>query len=74
MNFSTYESLTLAEARILRLVLAGLSSKEIAIRLHRSVRTVEVHRQHIMQKLDAHNLVQLVQTATRMGLNELQNT
>jgi two-component system, LuxR family, response regulator FixJ len=53
-------NLTKTESRILELIVAGRCNKEIARLLHRSVRTVEDHRAHIMQKLDAKNIVELV--------------
>ena len=53
---------------ILRLVIEGKSSKEIANILHRSVRTVEVHRSRIMQKLGVNNLIDLVKRAVVMGI------
>lgn len=60
--------LTPAEQMILRFVLDGKSNRQIARRLHRSRRTIEVHRQHIMHKLDAHNLIDLVRACIRLGL------
>jgi len=63
--------LSKSEMRILELVVDARSNKEIAHLLHRSVRTVEVHRSHIMQKLGVNNLVDLVKTAAVMGLVEL---
>lgn len=57
--------LTKTEIKVLRLILDGKSTKEIAEFLHRSVRTIEDHRAHIMQKFGVDNLVDLVkQTAT----------
>ncbi|MFH1884016.1 MAG: LuxR C-terminal-related transcriptional regulator, partial [Planctomycetota bacterium] len=49
----------------------GKSNKEIAYLLHRSVRTIEVHRSHLMRKLDVDNVVDLVKRAAMMGLVEL---
>ncbi len=60
---STGEMLTSVERRILTMIMDGLSNKEIARKTHRSVRTVEVHRSHIMHKIHAHNIVELVQKA-----------
>ena len=60
--------LTKAESRVLDLILQGKSNREIAELLHRSTRTVEDHRLHIMNKLDAHNLVGLIRKAALMGL------
>lgn len=65
-------SLTRTEKRILQLVLDGMSNKEIANLLHRSARTIEVHRAHIMHKLGADNLVDLVKLVASMGLVDLQ--
>lgn len=53
--------LTPAENQILEQIMLGKSSKEIAFQLKRSIRTIEDHRSHIMQKLGAHNLVELTQ-------------
>ena len=61
------QTLTWAERRILQFISAGHSSKDIADRLHRSVRTVELHRQHIMQKMGVKNVVELVQHINELG-------
>jgi len=65
------EVLTKAEIKILRLILNGKSTKEIAGILHRSLRTIEDHRHHIMRKLDVNNLVDLVKQAAVVRLVEL---
>jgi RNA polymerase sigma factor (sigma-70 family) len=57
--------LTPREQEILNLVLVGLSSKEIATNLNISRKTVEIHRTHIMQKMQASNLAHLVRMATQ---------
>jgi len=62
--------LTAAEMRVLRLILDGKSNSEIAFLRHRSARTIEVHRSHIMKKLGVYNVVDLVKRATVMGLVE----
>jgi len=61
-------SLTHAERRILYQVLDGRNNREIAAGLHRSPRTVEVHRRHVMQKLGAGNVIELLQRAADLGL------
>lgn len=63
--------LTKTEAVILHLILQGKSNKGIAHILHRSVRTIEDHRNHIMRKLDVDNVVDLVKRATAMGMVKL---
>ena len=60
--------LTKNETGILKLIIEGKSNREIAQLLHRSIRTVEVHRSRVMQKLGADNLVDLIKTAVTMGL------
>jgi two-component system response regulator FixJ len=66
-------ALTKREITVLRFLLHGKSNKEIAHALHRSVRTIEVHRSHIMRKLDADNIVDLVKRATAMGIQQAGN-
>jgi len=63
--------LTGSEMRVLRLIVMGMSNKEIAQTLHRSRRTIEGHRAHLMQKLDVDNSVDLVRKAVAMGLVDL---
>ena len=55
--------LTKTEIKVLKRVLEGKTNKEIADEMDRSIRTIEDHRQHIMQKMDAHNLVELTKKA-----------
>lgn len=75
-NFATHPdlgaSLTQNETRILQLIIKGKSNKEIAYLLHRSARTVEVHRAHLMHKLGVDNLVDLVKRVASMGLVDLE--
>jgi DNA-binding NarL/FixJ family response regulator len=56
------------EREILQSLAEGLSSREIASRLHVSPRTVDTHRVRIMKKLDLHKASQLVRFAIRAGL------
>lgn len=69
-HLQTGKPLTLSEKKVLRLILGGNNNREIARLLSRSVRTVEVHRSHIMKKLGADNLVDLLKRAMAMGLTE----
>ena len=75
-NVSTHPdlgtSLTRTETKILQLVVNGKSNKEIAIMLHRSTRTIEAHRAHLMHKLGVDNLVDLVKRIAVMGLIYLE--
>lgn len=63
--------LTKTEKKVLKMIVAGKSNKEIANVFGRAVRTVEDHRNHIMRKLDVHNLIELVERAVQMGLAKL---
>jgi len=60
--------LTPTEMKVLHLILAAYSSKEISHLLYRSIRTIEVHRRHIMGKLGVDNIVDLVKRSVQMGL------
>ncbi len=70
---STQEAggLTERELEVLQLVAEGRTSQEVADRLFISVRTVETHRKHIMEKLDLHTPADLVKYALRQGLIHL---
>ena len=63
-----YERLTPREREVLRLVVAGLLNKQIAGELAASERTVKFHRAHIMKKMQADSLADLVRIAERLGL------
>ncbi|HEY0456463.1 MAG TPA: response regulator transcription factor [Verrucomicrobiae bacterium] len=56
------------EREVLSHIVSGLANKEIAERLGLSVRTVEKHRQKIMQKLGIHKATELVKFAITRGL------
>jgi len=62
--------LTHTEMKILYLILDGKNNREIADALHRSPRTIEVHRGHVMQKLGASSIIELLRRAADMGLLE----
>ncbi|MGR8930140.1 MAG: response regulator [Gammaproteobacteria bacterium] len=57
-------SLTNRELEILRLIAAGLGTREIAETLNRSVKTVEAHRANIKEKLGLKNATDLIRYAT----------
>ena len=52
------------------LMAEGKSMKQIAAQLGISIKTVETHRANIYERLDIHNLVDLVKFAIREGLVE----
>ena len=63
--------LTTREREVLQLFAEGKSTKEIASILHVSVKTIETHRKHIMDKLDLHSIAELTKWAVREGLTSL---
>ncbi len=63
-------SLTSRETEILRLYTEGLSNNEIAERLNISIRTVETHKNNIMQKYNFKSTVDMVKYAIRNNLGE----
>ncbi len=62
------DALTPRQREILQLVVEGHTSKEIALRLGLSTKTVEAHRAQIMERLDVHEITGLVRFAIRAGL------
>jgi two-component system, NarL family, response regulator NreC len=60
--------LTRREREILVLVASGLTNQQIADQLFISPRTVDTHRTNIMQKLDIHDLANLVRYAIEHGV------
>ena len=61
------------EREVLRLLALGHTNQEIAKMLYLSVRTVETHRAHIMQKLRLSTRAELVRYAIDEGLLEEPN-
>ena len=62
--------LTAREAEVVKLIAEGCSSKEIASLLVISTKTVERHRENILQKLDMRDRTQLTRYAIKTGLLE----
>ena len=66
-------ALTMREAEVARLVVGGASNREIAGRMHLSVRTVEVHLGRVFQKLHVHSRTQLSLLVHRGGYVETRS-
>ncbi len=64
----TYDLLTDRERQILQLLAEGQSNKDVATILNLSPTTVICHRQHIFQKLNLHNISDLILYAIRKGV------
>ena len=69
---SAFDALTPREREVLQLMAEGYATKEVAHRLHVSVKTVETHRRQIMEKLDLHSVAELTKYAIREGLTTLE--
>jgi FixJ family two-component response regulator len=65
---SRYRSLTPREREVMALVVAGLLNKQIAGELGTSEASVKVHRQHVMEKIGAGSLAELVRMADILGI------
>ena len=66
---SRYRLLTPREREVMTLVVTGLLNKQIAGELGTSEASVKVHRQHVMEKMQAGSLAALVRMADRVGIH-----
>jgi len=69
---SGFSVLTAREREVLQLLAEGRATKEVAAELHVSIKTIETHRQQIMNKLRVRSLADLTKYAIREGLTSLE--
>jgi FixJ family two-component response regulator len=63
-----YQSLTAREQEVMQRVISGLLNKQIAAELQITEFTVKIHRGHVMQKMCADSLADLVRMAETLGI------
>jgi FixJ family two-component response regulator len=69
-----YRSLTPREHEVMGHVVSGLLNKQIAARLHTVEKTVKFHRAHVMVKMRARSLAELVAMAADLGVLRTRTT
>jgi len=70
---SAFSVLTAREREVLQLLAEGKNTKEIALSLDLSVKTVETHRRQLMDRLNVHSIAELTKYAIREGLTQVQD-
>jgi DNA-binding NarL/FixJ family response regulator len=69
---TVFTVLTAREREVLQLLAEGKATKQIAATLNVSVKTIETHRQQIMEKLNLRSIAELTKYAIREGLTSLE--
>jgi DNA-binding NarL/FixJ family response regulator len=67
------KKLTPRQVQVLQLIAEGKSTKQVALDLDISAKTVECHRTQLMERLDLHDIASLVRFAIKVGLLEIED-
>jgi DNA-binding NarL/FixJ family response regulator len=69
---ASYDGLTERERQVLKMIADGCTNQQIADLLCLSVKTVQAHRGHLMEKLNMHDRTELVKYAIRKGIIKVE--
>jgi FixJ family two-component response regulator len=64
-----YRALTAREREVMALVISGMLNKHIAAKIGASEATVKIHRGHLMEKMQADSLIELVRMGDKLDLS-----
>ena len=64
-----YRALTAREREVMALVISGMLNKHIAAKIGASEATVKIHRGHLMEKMQADSLIELVRIGDKLDLS-----
>jgi FixJ family two-component response regulator len=71
---SLFESLTPREREVMTLVTTGLMNKQIAAEMGVTEITIKIHRGHVMRKMQAKSLAELVRMAEALGMRRVRSS